>query len=144
MKAIGVLDRSTKQLTTLPPIIMEVKNGSISNGRYLSSTAISNSMIMGERVKKAYCTVDGPEMLLQFSLVVYSEKDTIHYLQGFISSPHFYHHISVSEPSTVGVGFSISPKKDSYEQSRIVEEICFYKTVAKQDFGENQFLRTLQ
>lgn len=51
----------------------------------------SNSMIMGERVKKAYCTVDGPEMLLQFSLVVYSEKDTIHYLQGFI-----YHHISIT------------------------------------------------
>ena len=39
---------------------------------------------------------------------------------------------------------SISPKKDSYEQSGIVEEICFYKTVAKQDFGEIQFLRTLQ
>ena len=54
----------------------------------------SNSMIMGERVKKADCTVDGPEMLLQFSLVVYSEKDTIFtiyrdlYIATFLS-PHF-------------------------------------------------------
>ncbi len=43
-------------LYTLPPIIMEVKNGCISNSSYLSNIAIFHwTMIMGERVHFETC-----------------------------------------------------------------------------------------
>ena len=55
------------EATTLPPTIIEVKNGSISNGSYLSSTAIFQFHDYGRKSKESilYCWWSGNAVAIQ-------------------------------------------------------------------------------